>query len=65
MASGHRSTDPNGAGGQKAPGLQSPQGRHQGSITTRPGVKQKSTLRGEEAMGAPGTTTAVGDPPQR
>src|SRR3982750_713844 len=30
MASGHRSTDPNGAGGQKAPGPQAPQRGHQG-----------------------------------
>ena len=58
MASGHRSTDPNGAGGQKAPGLQSPQRGHQGSIaarapsvTTRPGVTTRAQLRGEEGTG--------------
>ncbi|OQE47952.1 hypothetical protein PENNAL_c0597G05221, partial [Penicillium nalgiovense] len=74
MASGHRSTDSNGAGRQKAPGLQSPQRRHQGEarreppITTRPGTgwppKGPEALRGEEVMGGirrcwvPGDTTA-------
>jgi len=61
MASGHRSTDSNGAGRQKAPGLQSPQRRHQGGarreppITTRPGTewppRGPKALRGEEVMG--------------
>ncbi|KAJ5458790.1 hypothetical protein N7530_010734 [Penicillium desertorum] len=36
MASGHRSTDSNGAGRQKAPGLQSPQRRHQGGARREP-----------------------------
>ena len=80
MASGHRSTDSNGAGRRKAPGLQSPRRRHQGPtrrelpITTRPGAgwppKGPEALRGEEVMGeirrcwVPGDTTAVGDLPR-
>ncbi|KAJ5453349.1 hypothetical protein N7530_012816 [Penicillium desertorum] len=64
MASGHRSTDSNGAGRQKAPGF----GHHSGGtreelgesppITTRPGTewppRGPKALRGEEVMGGSG-----------
>ncbi|KAJ5180984.1 hypothetical protein N7449_012535 [Penicillium cf. viridicatum] len=66
----------NGAGGQKAPGLQSPQRGHQGAAgmdppAPGPGVTTRVTLRGEEDTGGdrcccPGNTTERWViPPQR
>ncbi|KAJ5868981.1 hypothetical protein N7455_003932 [Penicillium solitum] len=53
MASGHRSTDPNGAGGQKAPGLQSPRRGHQGrSVAWTPRSNQAGRHhKGDTARG--------------